>query len=101
MFFWIYDMFSHQKKHHQKKVKKTAKKQVFARKKDRIVFDKPIMGLAAYFKKTGKKSRSTYISRQAYIIRPLALVFLALASSSTVAFYFLILKDLPNPRELV
>ncbi|KKS47177.1 hypothetical protein A3J20_05545 [Candidatus Gottesmanbacteria bacterium RIFCSPLOWO2_02_FULL_42_29] len=119
-------MFSHKKKRHLKKVKQKAKKQISARqknpaaialkkKKGHIVFDTPVMGLAAYFKKTAKKSRQPVPAgrkskkrkkrikktSKKLFIRPIILVLLAIASSSSVAFYFLVLKDLPDPHSLV
>ncbi|KKS97836.1 MAG: 1A family penicillin-binding protein [Candidatus Gottesmanbacteria bacterium GW2011_GWA2_43_14] len=114
-------MISQKKNSKKKIVRKSVPRKKLAARKDRIVFDVPVMGLTAYFKKnerqavskpsksktvkktktkTSKRKIKAKNKRRVRILRPLILLLLIMASSSSVAFYFLVLKDLPNPRQL-
>lgn len=87
------------------------KKKIIRKNKNRIIYAKPILGLEHYFKQNKQKTKSLKKSSQTENYSPRFISFwekhprattFFLATATTAGFltYFIILKDLPHPRQL-
>lgn len=107
MFCWI-------ETHSMAKKSVKSHKKIIRKNKNRIIYVKPILGLEHYFKQNKQKTKSlkkrtrkgkTLSYSPQFILfwkqHPRALIFL-FATAATAGFltYFIILKDLPHPRQL-